>query len=463
MKKILLTLACAFALSTAASAQTPYFVTQGIGAAITPQNHIVSDVEAVDASTAWILFRENIANGTARRFVRTVDGGTTWTGGPLNIPANLSVTNFTAVDGNTAWIAAYSTAGAGGGVFKTTDGGVTWTRQPTAAFTGADAFPNVIHFFDANNGVVMGDPNPRPAGGVGGSLEVYTTTDGGTNWTRVSRAPVTTDAFEYGLVNSYFALGNTIWAGGYNDDDRAVRLYKSTNMGVTWTAAPTDLLAAVNHIAFADQNNGLMANGLDLVKTTDGGATNTAIGYTGEFRDAGMDAVPGLPNTYVVVGSRDFAADSLNDYGASISRDGGVTWDVLDSSKGMFEIDVVSPSVGWAGSFLGATAVNGAVYKLNRSVTLANKPMAAVKADIQVYPNPSANGVFTLRNGAVNNKIGRVVVSDALGRQVYSTNLQDARVAGQEAPIDLSKQKAGVYTMLLQTEKGSVVEKLVIQ
>ena len=44
-----------------------------------------------------------------------------------------------------------------GGVFKTTNGGIEWTKD-TTTYLGSGGHPIGIHFFDNNNGIVIGRP-----------------------------------------------------------------------------------------------------------------------------------------------------------------------------------------------------------------------------------------------------------------------------------------------------------------
>jgi Secretion system C-terminal sorting domain len=462
MKKTLLSLAAVLSLAASAHAQTSGpWTGVPIGTAL-PSNYIQSEIRVVNAAVIWALTEENVANSLVRSYIRSVDGGTTWTGGNLAIPAGLSASSITAVDANTAWISAYaSTAGAAQGVYKTTDGGVTWNRQTTASFSGTDAFINGVHFWDANNGVCFGDANPHA---VGARLEIYTTTDGGTTWTRNNAAPAVTSLSEYGLVHSYFVRGNTIWHGGASDNGSGVgsgaKLYKSTNRGVTWTAAGTDLTNAVSNIAFTDDLRGIMSEGLDLAATTDGGTNNNLIATTGPFRAWGLDNVPGLNNTYISVGSEVATGATLANVGTSISRDAGATWTSLNSGVFQYEIDMFSASVGYVGG-IGGSTTSAPIWRLNTAI-LSSRNSAALKGVLKVYPNPSNDGVFKLNVNAPSTKTREVTVTDALGRVVYTTSL-NATAVGQDVSLDLSKHKAGLYTLRLETEQGTAVEKLVIQ
>ncbi|RAK69686.1 T9SS type A sorting domain-containing protein [Hymenobacter edaphi] len=481
MKKTLLTLACAMLLGAAANAQTtppqPWTIVS-VGSAV-PTNYITEDIVTVNPATVWVLYREVSSGTTAlpvRTYARTIDGGTTWTGGALNIPTDLNVSNITAIDGNTAWIAAFSTTSnkTQQGVYKTTDGGVTWTKQGTATYSQADSFPNGVYFFDANNGVTFGDPQPA---GIGQRMEIYTTTNGGTNWTRnTTSAPVVNSNQEYGLAGSFFALGNTIWHGGVSDDGsgpasgQGARLYKSTDRGLTWTAADTDLPYAVSNLAFTSPSRGLLSSGFDLLETLDGGATNSTLLYSGHFRGAGLDAVPGLNNTYVSVGVIDTTSTLQSGYnGSSISYDGGQTWkDMLSRgvSINQYEVDMFSPSVGFTGSFTQGTTANPnvnltGVTKLNTVIT-GSKNAVALRGVLQVFPNPSNDGRFTMNVNLPAATKRDLTVTDALGRVVKQIKLNATGAAVQNQALDLSQFKAGVYTLRLVTEQGTAVEKLVV-
>jgi hypothetical protein len=82
---------------------------------------------------------------------------------------------------------------------------------------------------------------------------------------------------------------------------------------------------------------------------------------------------------------------------------------------------------------------------------------------VQVFPNPSNDGVFKLNVAANNSNPRRLSVTDALGREVYTTTLRATGATSQDVLVDLSKHKAGMYTLQLETEQGAVSKKLVIQ
>lgn len=94
--------------------------------------------------------------------------------------------------------------------------------------------------------------------------------------------------------------------------------------------------------------------------------------------------------------------------------------------------------------------------------TVASTQDAALAAALNIFPNPSTNGVFTvaasgresdLTNATltVRNMLGSVVLQQPAGR------------AGRARTLDLQAQPAGIYTLRLDTPSGFVVQKLVKQ
>ncbi|RSK34644.1 T9SS type A sorting domain-containing protein [Hymenobacter metallilatus] len=459
MKKALLSLGL---FGLAAANAHGQWVLQNTTNPQTPPSYFSRQIQTVSATVVWQLLQEATSGSSINTFSRTTDGGATWVFNSVNGTANYSAAGIHALDANTAFVAQYGAQG-GGEIVKTTNGGTTWTKVTTATqFPRTAGFANWVYFFDANNGVSLGDP-------VGGYFEVYTTSNGGTTWTRVpqSNLPTPLDANEYGLVGSYFALGNTIWAGTThlqdpNDPNSGLpsRILKSTDRGLTWTASPvTPLSGGISRLAFVDQNNGLAFQGGDLIYTTNGGATWQTRSYTGNFNHFDIDAVPGT-STYVSVGSSVPTVTTAADYGSSYSTNGGQTWIDIDRGRYSSSVDFISRSVGYAGAQtdnLGA----GGVYKYTGTIT-ANKGAQTLKG-LSVYPNPSATGVFEVELTTGLKAGAQVRVFDAVGRQVYSQSLNPTAIATQRTVLDLSQEKAGLYTLELRTEAGVGQQQLVIQ
>jgi hypothetical protein len=79
--------------------------------------------------------------------------------------------------------------------------------------------------------------------------------------------------------------------------------------------------------------------------------------------------------------------------------------------------------------------------------------------NFNVFPNPS-NGKFNLSVILEQPENLTIIINDRLGKELFSEyfkSVQDLNI-----PVDLSAQSPGVYIMILKTDKGMVVKKLLI-
>jgi photosystem II stability/assembly factor-like uncharacterized protein len=440
-------------------------------------NTLVVDLHAASPTTMWGVVEENTAVGRPTNFVRTANpAGTEFVSlGVTGGNSTLDVGNIHGFDNQTALASLYPPMGTGGEILRTTNGGTTWSVvSPRSAFTGG--FLNFVTMFNANEGVAFGDPN-------GGNFEVLRTTNGGLSWARIPNAnlgitPLSPD--EYGLVRSFFVLGNTIWAGNSHASGTTPlqgRIFKSTNQGQTWTAVNVPLPGGVANIAFTDPLNGIANSGTDLIKTTDGGTTWTTVtpnsSATGRFYWFDIDAVPGTRN-FISVGGSLAAMNAETDFGSSWSSD-GVTWRNIDrgvtgqplSSYLYFTVDAVSNVNAYVGGLSNPMTGAGGIFRWGGATLTPTRTLAARNSELQkalaVYPNPSASGLFKVKVVAGMKAGATLTVVDALGRQVAAQTLTATNVAAESVNLDLSKEKAGVYTLQVRTESGVAHQNLVIQ
>jgi len=446
MKKLLLfaSLMVAFA-SQAQDYWTEYATSQPAASTGMRSISIVND------NVTWLSNSCGTASCTAiRRYSKTTNGGTVWTTGVVDLganSANLEIANIFGISDQVAYASVFpKAAGAIGGVYVTTNGGSLWTRQNTAVFNGADgaSFCNVVHFFNANEGFAMGDPS-------GGSFEIYTTSNGGANWTRVSAGniPAALDPEEYGLTNQYTFSGDTVWFG-----TTFGRIYKSTNKGATWTVVQSPILdfgGGINgsesgDMSFTDANNGLLqTSDYFLYGTADGGATWTEIIWAGMMRNFGIAEVPGLPNTYVSVGEDLDNAER----GSSYTTDGGLNWVNINDNPDAEHVQggvvaFLNENTGFASGFSTSAAVGG-IYKWNGEPLLKTTVFSNDKA-FTASPNPTS-GMVQLSG----KNISTVTVYDVLGKQVLNSNYS----ALNTVSLDMSSFNNGVYMVKVVNAQGS--------
>ncbi len=401
----------------------------------------LGSISIVDANNVWAMAVDGSATASqiVKEITRSSDGGNTWTPTTLSLgagTAGLGLSSISAVSSTTAWISAYPGTGNVGGVWKTVNSGAAFTKQTTATFTAA-SFTNFVYFWDANNGIAQGDPDTA-------FFEIYTTTNGGTNWTRVptGNIPATSPAgAEYGYSNNYYVSGNTIWFGTSSG-----RLYRSNDKGLNWTVSQppsvTDFGSATagGAYAFSSPLNGLLVTKTgQIFNTIDGGTTFTEIASTGFF-NGDIAFVPGTLGAYVTTGTT----------GSSYTIDGGLTWTNIDALQHTV-VAFLNDSVGFTGGFTTSATVGG-VSQYTGTI-LKNKAFNANK--FATYPNPVTDNV-TISNSD-NILLTDVNITDINGRTVKNIKVNNL----SEVQMNVSELMAGVYFMNVTTDSGKVVKKFI--
>ena len=443
MKKLLLT---GFAL-VAMMSNAQSWVPQGTKF---PENFGVDEIDIVDANTVWIFAYDGSGAGTYPKIVsRTTDGGANWSARTISgLPSNALISDISAINATTAYIATAPSSGAvsANGVWKTTDAGVTWTKQANAYNPAASlSFANHVYFWDANNGWTSGDP-------VGGKFEMYKTSNGGTTWTAVPGALQAENSDEFTYVGLKDVVGDNIWVG-----TSIGRILHSTDRGNTWTGNYSPVLdfggvivsGSSGSFAFKDANNGLLlsvqGNSAEMYSTTDGGANWDPVTPNGTWFFGDIAYVPGTANTYVTTGINSNAAQGT---GSAYSTDGGLNWTIIDNIPGIQggqrgKVSFLNPTTGWAGYFSDGPSGTEGIFKFNGNLALGVSDNA-VKSNLKVYPNPATDIV----NISAKRKIENITVMDMTGKKVQSFK------AGNQ--INVSSLAKGTYILQVYYGEGAV-------
>ena len=325
----------------------------------------ITNISVADKNTVWALAYDGLdPTNNIQDFTVTTDGGKTWTAKQFGLASNLAAGMIFALNADTAWAPMYSNGDLGTGkqgIYITTDGGNTWTRQSSASYSSDTSFPNVVYFWNANEGVCMGDPES-------GYFEIYTTSDGGKTWSRVANSgnvlnAKTTD--EYGTVGYFSVSDDETFFFNTNKG----RVFKTTDKGKTWSVYDTPVTGS-NKIAFSSADYGIIvdAETEKAYYTDNGGADWLKLNYTGEFFVNHFVYVPGSRNMFASTGS-DYEAGKL---GLTFSRDGGKTWiDVPElTEQQCLELAFYDITTGWIGQF-SVDATTGGMIKYNGPNTFA--------------------------------------------------------------------------------------------
>lgn len=217
--------------------------------ASSPVNASLRGIDAVDELTCW-------ATGSQGTWLRTIDGGETWTSGKIEGAAERDFRDVVAFDSTSAIALA---VGSPAEFWMTDDGGGTWRR--TWSLAHPDAFLDAMEFWDGKRGIAWGDP-------IDGSFCILLTEDGGETWNRVPEANIPPPAEgEAGFA----ASGSCLSVG---PDGRAwiatggarARVLRSEDHGRTWTSHETDMNAGENStggfsLVVLDDGRGVLVGG----------------------------------------------------------------------------------------------------------------------------------------------------------------------------------------------------------
>ena len=266
------------------------------------------------------------ASGTGGTFLKTIDGGKTWTIGKVPDADKLDFRDIEAFDANTAYVLSIG-EGENSRIYKTTDGGATWKLQ--FKNTNPKAFFDALAFWDKNNGIAMSDP-------VDGKYVLVGTKDGGETW-----KPLDSDKMANAKDGeaAFAASGTCLLTQGKNNiflvsGGNDARVFRSNNRGLNWLVSETLIVkgtagSGIFSIAMFDAKHGVIVGGNyekpaeinnNLAFTTDGGKTWTLSKGLNGYR-SGVTYVD--KKTIIAVGSS----------GSDLSMNGGKTWKNLDKEN----------------------------------------------------------------------------------------------------------------------------------
>jgi hypothetical protein len=456
MKRKILLLSAMIIAAISANAQMAWHV-QNSGFSTASRG--INGFSVVDSNVVWATAYDGSGTAaTIRDYTKTVDGGATWvartvTGTGLN--ANFGLANISAIDADTAYAAIYPVTAtiAPQGVYKTTNGGTNWTKVTSGKFVASTSFINVVHFFNAKDGVALGDP-------AGGYFEVYTTSDYGVTWNRVSQAniPYVPQASEYGTVGYFGANDSTIlYPTNYGN------ILVSKDRGLTWSTSTTPLNVTGTYIPkleFKDKNTvlGVMGNTAQavnaLIISIDGGTTWAYAGIDTasdifDFNDIAY--VPGTSNTWFVT-SANFTSGGL---GSAYTEDGGTTWISVDKVQHT-SVQFNDINNGWSGGF-NTSATEGGIFKWGSVRLPASISYGKVDA-FKVYPNPSNDLVYVSANV---NGASSIKVTDMMGRVVFEKSYPTKSML--LTSFDVSNYASGLYFVEVSESNNKSVQKVLVK
>lgn len=440
---VLFFILCSFVFVATASAQS--WIVQHSG-------HYVHCIRAVDENIVWAGARDGV-------YLRTTNGGTTWTTGVVSGAENITFFSIVPMNKDTAYFMGdpldniYDAR-----IYKTSDGGKNWTLQYRNTKQGA--LLNAIAFWDQNNGIAFSDP-------VDGSFLILTTANGGTSWEQVPAANIPPlipgesggDAGSGGTALTVQGANHAWFGTTYGVP---LRVFRTTDRGRTWTASNTPLstsgsMFGISTLAFKDSLNGFVGGGdvyatsNTLAKTTDGGRTWTLVPG---FLRRSPSTIVYVPQTgYSVLVATAFTG------GSGYSLDGGTTWIPIGSDD-YTGLCFVNPKTGWA-----TGVFSRVIVKFNGNLVTSvddqkvNQPQTFRLT--QNYPNPF-NAATSIGFSLPFSEVVTLKVYDLFGREIQ-TLVNGRRAAGSHRiNFEADLLPSGVYLYRLQAGNFVEMKKMVL-
>ena len=332
---------------------------------LTPQNSNTTQgliaVSPVNSRVVW-------ASGRGGTFVRTTDGGKTWTSGVVPGAEALQFRDVQGVSDKVAYLMSIGNNTTDFRIYKTTDGGANWTMQ--FQNQNPSAFYDCFAFWTPKRAIAHSDS-------VNGVFPDLRTTDG-TTWQDISANMPPALPGEA----SFAASGTCVSTQGRNNawiatgGATSARILATRDGGNTWNAYDTPIVvspsAGAFTVDFRDGWNGIVGGG-DL-DPADPNNARTAVsndgGQTWTLTNAPpvTGAIFGL--SYVSRGEGDSARNdeggdghavviTANSGGAAWTPDEGTTWFQLPNVTGYWAVAFASPRAGWL------VGINGTILKIS--------------------------------------------------------------------------------------------------
>lgn len=298
-----------------------------------PRKASFRGLSAVSEQVAW-------ASGSGGTVLRTINGGETWL--DVSVPRADSI-QFRDIEAFNEDVAVVMGVASPAKFYRTTDGGTTW--EEVYSNTDPDIFFDAMGFWDSQNGIAFGDA-------MDGHLPIITTNDGGESWKEIdySNLPESPKG-EGGFAASGTCLTtygeSTVWIGLGSP---ASRVFKSEDKGKTWSVVETAMkrpkpTGGIFSLAFTSGSYGVAVGGdyeddkdnsLNASVTTDGGKTWNVI--TENKPNGYRSVVANVPTTELWI--------TAGTSGIDVSKDNGKTWEAV-STEGYHAASFGSSKIGW--------------------------------------------------------------------------------------------------------------------
>jgi photosystem II stability/assembly factor-like uncharacterized protein len=273
-------------------------------------------LSVVNKDVIWV-------SGSKGQVGKSLDGGKTWHWTQPKGYETLDFRDIQAFDQKKAIIV---NAGSPAYILSTVDGGKTWRENYKNTDTAI--FLDGMDFWDAQNGIIFGDP-------INHKMQLLRTNDGGVTWKNISH--LLTKPMQVGEAG-FAASGTTIKTLGNGQvwvatGGKVANIYYSANYGNTWKVFKCPIIQGESStgafsLDFVDGKNGIVTGG-NYLKDKDNSNNVLYTKNGGRTWKKSKQPVAGYRSgvTYV---TKDFCV-ATGTSGTDVSTDGGKHWQNISS------------------------------------------------------------------------------------------------------------------------------------
>ncbi len=368
-----------------------------LASGIIPIGEEAYSIKMVDKNTAWMISSNNLFAPpieTPPNIFRSTDGGSSWDQFQIPSTEGFFGIDIAPVDAMTAyavlWGPDYFNDLSQDAIYKTTDGGQTW--EPNSEYPFA---PTFIHFFDAQNGWVMGLDTDF-------WITMSTTNDGGQTWEHAGgndwvipegkefpdqdpdeflATYLNVPSGNYDVESSTIIIGGTSYWISHDEGHNWERLHSPLNMNDDLVHGIVALKDSMTYMFASNTTLDFTFRPAKAYTTTDGG--QSWIESNPPINPDAIEYLPGTDNDFIITGL-DVGFDPTFGYGITgTARTSNLeNWEVIQDI-GLNSMDFFGENQG-VGAFANFPGfADGTVYSWGEKIVL---PFDAAVSRLNEYP-----------------------------------------------------------------------------